>query len=83
MFLQKALIAEQLSLSSLYAVPITDVCSLPSGLDNHFLAQLQTLIRDGLWTRLKAEYSKMEEHLAQEESEAQLFAKTLEAIYKY
>lgn len=80
---QKLLIAEHLTLSALYTVPIPEVCALPRGLDTHFVALLQSLTREQLWTRLRQEYRTMDEHVQEMESYTTQFAKLLEPIYKY
>lgn len=80
---QKLLIAEHLTLSALYTVPIPEVCALPRGLDTHFVALLQSLTREQLWTRLRQEYRTMDEHVQEMENYTTQFAKLLEPIYKY
>jgi hypothetical protein len=81
-YLKKQLIAAKLTLSSLYHISITDVCSLPKGLDIHFLAQLNSYVRDMMWTRLTKEYMKMDEHIQEQEELGAVFAKTLQPIYQ-
>jgi hypothetical protein len=80
---QKLLIAEHLTLSALYTVPIPEVCALPRGLDTHFVALLQSLTREQLWARLRQEYRTMDEHVQEMENYTTQFAKLLESIYKY
>lgn len=81
-FIQRMVIAEQLSLSALYIAPIPEVCALPKGLDTHFLALLQSFTREQLWKRLRDEYHTMDEHVKVLEDSTNQFAKLLEPIYK-
>lgn len=80
--LKKAIINKQYSLSCLYHVPIKEVCRLPYGLDNHFLAQLNSLCRDQLWTKLQSDYHEMEEYLVSQEQQCAVFYKAMESMYK-
>ncbi len=80
--MQKELILHQMSLSCLYHIPIKEVCTLPYGLDKHFLAQLHTLCRDGMWKRLQSDFKEMDEYLSGQESQCLIFYKALESMYK-
>lgn len=81
--LKKQLIVQQLTLSTLYHVPITQVCALPKGMDTHFLAQLHSLVRDNMWNKLTVEFAEMDKHVKEQEEHVMLFVKTIEPVYKH
>lgn len=79
---QKDLITAEMCFSSLYHCSLVNVCSLPQGLDAHFLAQLNSLCRDVMWQKLDAEYKMMEEHVKLQDQMTNDFIKAVEPMYK-
>jgi hypothetical protein len=77
------MIAQTISLSALYSVPLKTVCALPQGLDLHFLAQLHSLCREFMWQKLILEYKEMEDHVEDQFQEANNLLKLLEPMHKY
>lgn len=69
-------------LSSLYTSSLLTVCALPTGLDTHFKAQMHTLVKDQMWTKLEADFKQMEEHIAEQEADCLAFRRTMEFVYK-
>lgn len=80
---QKELIGSQLSLSSLYTVPLTKVCALqPFGLDKHFRQQLFQLCKLLMWERLTEEFAVMDDHEYDVEKKCAVFTAAFDSIFR-
>jgi hypothetical protein len=79
--IRKLLISSKLCLSSLYQVPPAMVCE--SGrLDGHFVAQVQTLFRESMWSSLHEAFIAMDEYAKTTSRSALIAQQSMEAIYK-
>lgn len=79
--MRKLLISSKLCLSSLYNVPPEKVCE--SGrLDGHFVAQVQTLFRESMWSSLHEAFVSMDEYAKQISRSAIIAQQSMEPIFK-
>lgn len=76
------MIEQRISLSALYQAPLKTVCSLPNGLDIHFLAQLHSLCHELMWQKLILDYRDMEDHIEEHKQAALQLLRTMESMYR-